>query len=470
MKKPTSWTPALKKSAGPLYHAITNALENDIANGKLRPGELLPTQRELAKRLGVAFTTITRAYAEARKRGLIRATVGRGTFVTSSRSVDSRDEEANASTYNLSINTPPIPAWMYRALTDTLVRVSDDETLIKQGLSYESAKLEAAINSSGLIWLASRRVDANASQVVVTNGAQHALSVLFTTLAKPGDTVLVEALAYPGTQSAAASSGVNLIGVEMDDEGILPDALDALCTRHKPKAIMCVPTLQNPTTAVMSLSRRHEIIAVAARHNVRIVEDDICGPLLADAPPPLAALAPDVCYYIGSISKCVAPGLRVAFVACPTTEDANRLRSAVNASVLMLSPLPLAVACDWINNGTAARAVNSIRAEAVTRGALIRSTLGNVDVRMPRGSLHAWLQLPTNWTVAAFVAEALRRGVRVAPAEWYITPISSVTPRATPHAVRLTVGQPVNSKGVESALTTLASILAGQPTFRTAQI
>jgi len=469
MKK-ASWTPTLKKSEGPLYHAITNALESDIANGKLKPGTLLPTQRELAKRLGVAFTTITRAYAEARKRGLITATVGRGTFVASRHSADSADRNADANTFNLSVNTPPIPAWMYRALSDTLVRVSDDEMLLKQGLSYDPEKLETAIGSAGQTWLAGRRVNANAAQVVVTNGAQHALSVLFTTLARPGDTVLVEALAYPGTQSAAASGGVSLIGVDMDEEGILPDALDKLCTRHKPKAIMCVPTLQNPTTAVMSLSRRHEIIEVAARHNVRIVEDDICGPLLADAPPPLAALAPELCYYIGSISKCVAPGLRVAFVACPTTEDANRLRSAVSASVLMLSPLPLAIAREWINNGTATRALDAIRAEAVTRGALISSTLGNVDVRMPPGSLHAWVQLPTNWTLAAFVAEALRRGVRVAPAEWYTTPTSSATPRATPHAVRLTIGQPANSRGVESALTTLASILAEQPTFRTAQI
>jgi DNA-binding transcriptional MocR family regulator len=469
MKKATAWTPALKKTSGPLYYAITNALEADIASGKLKPGALLPTQRELAKRLDVAFTTITRAYAEARKRGLIRATVGRGTFVASPRS-DPYREDPEATTYNLSINTPPIPTWMYRALTDTLVRVSEDETLIKQGLSYESAKLETAITSAGLTWLSGRRVNANASQVVVTNGAQHALSVLFTTLARPGDTVLVEALAYPGTQSAAASSGVSLIGVEMDSEGILPDALDALCVRHKPKAIVCVPTLQNPTTAVMSLARRHEVIAVAARHNVRIIEDDICGPLLAEAPPPLGALAPELCTYIGSISKCVAPGLRVAFVACPTAEDASRLRSAVNASLLMLSPLPLAVASEWINNGTATRAVNAIRTEAVTRGALIRRTLGKVDVTMPPGSLHAWLRLPANWTPAAFVAEAMRRGVRVAPAEWYITPTSSATPRATPHAVRLTIGQPVNSRGVETALTTLATILAEQPKFRTAQI
>ena len=470
MKTHTSWTPELKKSSAPLYRAITNALETDITSGKLRPGTPLPTQRELAKRLDVAFTTITRAYAEARKRGLINATVGRGTFVASRRPRDPHEEDAHANTYNLSVNYPPLPAWMYRALSETLVSISDDETLIRQGLSYESAKLESAITSAGLTWLTGRQVNANAAQVVVTNGAQHALSLLFTSLTRPGDTVLVEALAYPGAQSAATSNGVKLIGIEMDEEGILPDALNALCVRHKPKAIMCVPTLQNPTTAVMSLGRRHEIVEIAERHKVRIIEDDICGPLLADAPPPLASVAPEVCYYIGSISKCVAPGLRVAFVACPTTEEANQLRSAVNTSVLMLSPLPLAVASEWINNGTAARAVNAIRAEAVTRGALIKSTLGNLDVRMPPGSLHAWLQLPTNWTPAAFAAEALRRGVRIAPAEWYVTPTGSITPRATPHAVRLTIGEPVNSRGVESALATLASILAEQPTFRTVQM
>ena len=451
-----SWTPRLGDESEPVYRAIARALEADIRVGRLEPGDPLPPQRELAERLGVNFTTVTRAYAEARRRGLITATVGRGTFVAEARARAARVGEAGGQ--DLSVNAPPVPRWMPGAFRSTVVRIGADAVLAHNTLSYASRLGDVEAREAGARWLEGRGLQPSPERIVATAGAQHALSLLLSTLARPGDAVLVEALAYPGLQGAAAAAAVRLVGVDIDDEGVRPDALDAACARHAPKALFCVPTLQNPTTAVMSPGRQRDVIDVARRHSLRIVEDDICGPLFPDATP-LAALAPESVVYVGSLSKCVAPGLRTAFVLAPTPDEAVRLGAAVRASVLMLSPLPLAVASAWIADGTAQRAAADIRTEAAARGELARRIFGEASVSAPPGSLHAWLRLPSTWTVAAFVAQAQQHGVRVAPADWYLMPAAEDRAPAPPAAVRLSLGAEPDRAQLERALRTVAGIL-----------
>jgi DNA-binding transcriptional MocR family regulator len=447
----SSWKPRLNRYPGPAYRGIADALESDVRSGRLSAGDPLPTQRDLARTLGINFTTVTRGYDEAKRRGLISATVGRGTFVAS--------PPARASDHDLSVNTPPTPDWMPAAFRDTLARVANDPVLVQQVVTYDARSGDAGVREAGRRWLRGRGLDASADRVVPTAGALHALSLVLSTLVRPGQRVLTEALAYPGLQNIAAAAGVALAGVAIDDEGLRPDALEAACRALKPAMLCCVPSLQNPTAAVMSLDRRREILTIARRHALRIVEDDISGPLLPPpAPTPLAALAPDLVTYIGSLSKCVAPGLRTAFVLTSTSEDASRLDSALRGAQLMLSPLPLAVASAWIADGTAERAANEIRKEATARAELARKLLGADNVVAPDGSLHAWLRLPATWTVAAFVGAAQQRGVRVAPADWYATtPAGQPTP--VPSAVRLTLGAERDRTDVERALRVLASIM-----------
>ncbi|AHG93669.1 aminotransferase class I and II (plasmid) [Gemmatirosa kalamazoonensis] len=463
------WNPRLPRGGGPVYRAIADALEADIKAGRLGAGDALPTQRDLAERLGVNFTTVTRAYAEARRRGLLDARVGSGTFVAgapngSAASTAAVPEETRD--VDLSVNAPPVPAWMGGALRATIESVGADGDVVRQMLTYRTRRGDAMAREAGVAWLRGRGIDASAERVAVTGGAQHALALLLATLARPGDTVLVEALCYPGLEGSAASAGVRLVGVPVDEEGLRPDALDAACRRHGATLLCCVPTLQNPTTAVMSLARRQAIVDVARRRGLRVVEDDICGPLLQDAATPLAALAPDVVTYVGSLSKCVAPGLRTAFVLAPSRDDAARLDAAVRASVLMLSPLPLAVAASWVADGTAARAVADISREAAARGALARALLGAPNVSAPAGSIHAWLRLPSTWTVAGFVAEAQQQGIRVTPADWYVRPDGSARPAPVPNAVRLALGSAPDRAALERALRALAAILAHEPARR----
>jgi DNA-binding transcriptional MocR family regulator len=171
--------------------------------------------------------------------------------------------------------------------------------------------------------------------------------------------------------------------------------------------------------------------------------------------------------YVGSLSKCVAPGLRTAFVLAPSGDDAARLDAAVRASVLMLSPLPLAVASAWIADGTAERAVADVAAEAAARGAVARRVLGESNVDAPAGSLHAWLRLPPTWTVAAFVAQAHQQRVRVAPADWYVMPGADAPP---PNAVRLALGGLADRPRFERTIGALATILEQAPALRASSL
>ncbi|HKN67909.1 MAG TPA: PLP-dependent aminotransferase family protein [Gemmatimonadaceae bacterium] len=461
------WLPALHEHSGPRYRAIADAMEADIQSGRLTPGQSLPTQRELADRLGVNFTTVTRAYTEARRRGLITATVGRGTFVASPHARQLAQGEGAPRDLDLSVNAPALPRWLSATFRTTLETLAGDERVARNVLSYDSRVGDAAAREAGAEWLRGQKLDAPTDRIVPTGGAQHALTLLLLSFTKPGDTVLVESLAYPGLLSAADVARVHVVGVPLDDDGADPDALAALAERHRASLFFCVPTLQNPTTAVMPLARRREIVAVARKQQLRIIEDDICGPLVPEATP-LVALEPEHVIYIASLSKCVAPGLRAAFVLMPDLASAAQMNAAVRSSLLMLSPLPFALAAAWISDGTAARVVNDVRREARARTAIARKYFGDRAISAPTGSLHAWLRLPKSWTVAAFVGQAQQLGIRVAPADWYAAPSSQATP--APAAVRITLGAEADRDRVARALQSLAGLIAQPPSMRSSSL
>ena len=405
------------------------------------------------------FTTITRAYAEAHRRGFLTATVGRGTFVADP-GARTHDESPRAfQDHDLSVNAPPVPAWLNTAFNETVAGLaSDGGSLAQSVLTYSSRLGDAGARQAGANWLRWRGIEAETGRVVVTGGAQHALSLVLSTFVKPGEYIVTEQLAYPGLLNAAALARVRIAAVGMDDHGMRAEDLDAVCQRVRPKMLFCVPTLQNPTAAVMSLERRRDILAVARRHQVRVVEDDICGALYPDAVP-LAALAPDEVIHIASLSKCVAPGLRTAFALLPSTSQADRLTATLRTSLLMLSPLPLAVATTWIADGVAQKAVADIRQETTIRAQMARRILGDECLVAPPGSLHGWLRLPASTTLASFVAQAQQQGVRVAPADWYVTRGDATEAIQVPNAARVTLGAEQDRSRLEHALRVLASIL-----------
>jgi DNA-binding transcriptional MocR family regulator len=272
-------------------------------------------------------------------------------------------------------------------------------------------------------------------------------------LTRPGDVVLTEALNYSGVRRLADLCRVTLIGIPVDTEGLRANAIADACARHAPKVILTTPVTLNPTTATQDLRRRKALIAVAQRYSMMIIEDDIYGHLAGDATPPLAALWPDGVVHVTSLSKCVAPGVRVGYVAAK-----ERLISRLLDALLSLSwtagSLHTAVANELIGSGAARACAAAHRTEALNRLALARRILGQPVAAGPAATYHGWLRLPAAWSERDAAAAFQRHGIIVSPAHHFV-----IGEQAAPAAVRLSLGAIADQASLELALGTMASVL-----------
>jgi len=444
------WSPSLGGRTGPRYRVLVDALAEDVASGLLQPGDRLPTHRGLAEQLRVTVGTVTRAYVEAGRRGLVTGEVGRGTFVRGApASVDG--EEGGA--IDLAQNHPPSPpAGLHGELASALSSVTRPGGLDRL-LDYPVAGGNAPDREAGASFIARAGVAASAERVVVCSGSQHGLLVLLATLLRPGDLLLTESLTYAGLKSVAGLLHLRLVGLPMDGDGLLPDALEQACRQQSARALYLIPTLHNPTTAIMPEGRRREILDVVRRHGLAVVEDDVHGLLPAERPAPLASLDSELVYYLTSTSKALAPGLRVAYVLGPTPMI-PRLVENLRATTWAVAPLTAALASAWIGDGTADPILSARRAEARARQALAREILGAADFDTRSEAYYLWLRLPEPWRRDEFVAAANARGVRLTSAA-----VFAVGRDPVPHAVRLCLGATRSRARLERGLEVVAELL-----------
>jgi DNA-binding transcriptional MocR family regulator len=446
----TSWLPCLEGRKGPRYLAIVEALAEDSASGALAQGSRLPTHRELAQRLGVTVGTVSRAYAEAARRGLTTGEVGRGTFL---RAPGAEDAEADG-LVDLGQNHPPNPVAQPQrtALLAALAALTARGDAARL-LAYPAAGGNAADREAGASWIARAGVEAAADDVIVCTGSQHGLTVVLATLLGPGDLLLTEALTYAGVKAVAGLLHLRLKGLPIDAQGLRPDALEDACRSSDAKALYLIPTHHNPTTAVMPETRRREIVAVARAHGLAVVEDDVHGLLPEERPRPIAALAPERSYYLTSTSKTLAPGLRIAYVAAPPAM-VPRLTASLRATTWAVAPLTAAVASAWIRDGTADALLRARREEARARQAMARARLAEADVETKPEAYYLWLRLPEPWRHDSFAAEARSRGVLVMPAAAF-----AVGREPAPHAVRLCLGAARTREALARGLDVVAGLL-----------
>ncbi|NEI68921.1 aminotransferase class I/II-fold pyridoxal phosphate-dependent enzyme [Rhizobium lusitanum] len=458
-----NWHPDLSRSSSPRYIAIADLIEMDLRSGVLAAGDRLPPQRALAKRLNIDFTTVARGYVEAQKRGLVDSHVGRGTFVTGRQererrgfSLDTAPDPRRASVIDFSMNLPPEP---------------NDPDLVarmREGMSVVAADLIPLLRYQGFggagidkeaagAWLSRRGLTPSQERIFVTPGAHPALLAIFGLLAKPGETVLSENITYPGMRSIAAQLRLNLAGLPMDEDGILPDAFGESCERLRPKALYLNPTLQNPTTLTVPQKRREAIAAIARKYRVPIIEDDAYGFIPLNAPPPMAAIAPDLTWHIGGLAKCIGAGLRLAFVVAPDTKSIWPFVSAMRSNNVMASPLNMALATRWIEDGTADGILRFIRTEAAARQAMVADILPSGSYRADPISFNIWLPLANGWTRATFGSHMRNAGIGVVASDAF------TVEGIVPEAVRVCLGGPISREALKGALDFMAHALEGPP-------
>lgn len=455
----TNWQPSISERDGPRYKAIASAIADDVTSGILPPGAQLPTHRELAYQLGVTVGTVTRAYAEATKLGIVDGEVGRGTFI--------RDREAEAArpafgpvvysnTVNFAHNFPPVGQAEESALRKALTELAADRTL-PDFMSYQPNGGAWPHRKALAQWLTSFGMPAAAENLLISAGAQNAMSITFTALTEPGDIVLTEQWTYPGMLSLAEMLRLRIHGVEMDGEGVRPDSFEAACRAYRPKAFYCLPTHQNPTTGTMSVERREQIAAIAKRYDVIIVEDDIYRFFSVDAPPPLSSYWPDGSVFITSASKQMIPSLRVGMLVAPP-RLMDRIEAGLRTNIWMASPLMSEVTVRWLSDGTAAELIDAKRNELTARQALMRDYLAGFEYRAAPGSLHTWLKLPETWQGGDAASAALAQGITVTSGEAF-----AAEPGPGKNYLRLCIGAPARRSDVEAGLKSLSILLNSAP-------
>lgn len=447
---PALWLPQLTVRGGPRFLQIADALQAAVAGGSLKPGDRLPPQRQLAAQLDVDLTTITRAYDEARRRNLLEGRGARGTYVAA-------PKVELTSILDLSMNTPPPPVgvdfddMLKQGLSQVLMRA--DNALL---MTYHLAGGSDSARKAGARWLEPMFGHLDSRQLVVCPGAQAAIAALVLALTEPGDVILAEPMCYPGLRAAVSQFGRQLIAVAADKHGMAPGMLEEACRQHKPKLVYLNPTLQNPTAITMPERRRKELASIAKRFNVRIVEDDPYW-LLADAPPPpVATFAPEQVYYISTLSKCLTPGLRVAFVLIRDPHERERCLAALRSFALMAAPLMAALATQWIFDGSAGSLVEGVRKEAHLRHRMARDILAGRYSGAGDG-LHVWLELPAYWNPSQFARAADSEGIVVTPAEAFATGSETV------NAIRIALGSIKDRGRLQAGLQRLSHLLARRP-------
>lgn len=414
--------------ADPLYRLLARALARAVERGALAPGQRLPAERALALAVSVSRGTAVAAYDELAADGVVERMAGSGTFVigAGSLSLPPRregsglvarlvDRSAAASTaldLSISVLRRPDDLPAVSVGTTDLAGIEPDTGYSPWGLSGLRAAAAALVTSWGLT--------SQANQVVITTGAQQAISAAAACWVRPGDAVVVEAPTYPGAVAAFLAAGARLVPVAVDDRGVRVDGLTRALREH-PVLAYLQPTLHSPTGSVLAEARRRQIAELLADARVPLVEDHaLAGLLWGEAPPPIAAYAPDhPVAVVGSLSKMFWGGLRVGFVRA-TEPVALRVARVKATQDLGSSAISQVLAERLLTHPGAARFVAGRNAELRGRYEALASALHDrlPDWRWstPGGGLSLWVRIPAP-VAEPFAQAALRDGVAVATAE-----------------------------------------------------
>nr|WP_300309921.1 PLP-dependent aminotransferase family protein [Halomonas sp.] len=450
-------------STQPKYLAIARAMSRAIHAGELIPGTRLPTHRQLADQLGVSVQTVSRAYAQAEKMGLIQARIGSGTWVNAlddnreSAYLRAREPHPETAIIDLSIAHPVCPPSHHLRFRQALSQLSENlhpEVVTANrpiaGLSHQREQAS--------LWLTERLgMPGEADDRVLCNGGAHALMLAVSTVVQHSDLVLTEALTDHGLIALSRTLGFQLRGVPIDERGVMPDALDTACTRYKPRAVCLTPTQLNPTGATMDEQRRNEVASVLERHGVWLIEDDVHALLEPTRLTPLSARIPMQSFHITSLTKSTVPGLRAGYLTVPRSQLHHTL-PRLRATSWMATPLMFEVASLWIEDGTVEDMASAQRELLAERQILAAQILHPLPRMARPSSLHLWLPLPGGWRADELQQVAEQEGLAITTS----TPFM-VEQTVAPSCIRISLGAEPELARLEEGLERLAKLLNDAP-------
>ncbi len=416
------------------YKSLVDSLAADIRAGRLLPGSRLPTHRQLASEHGLALVTASRVYAQLQTMGLVSGETGRGTFVRDpslSPGLGIDQKQVAVGMADLNFNYPALPeqADLLRSALRQLAASGDLDALLRYqphaGRAHERACVARHLAARGLM--------VSAGQVLIVNGAQQGLAVTLMALLKPGDVIAADAVTYSGFKVLAEALHLEIVAIPVLAHGPDLTALAKLCERRRVRAVYSMPTLHNPLGWVMDTAQRSQLVEIARRHDLLLIEDAAYAFLVEDAPPPLASLAAERTVHVCGLSKSVATGLRVGFISAPL-DQVPALERIIRATTWNTPGVLTAIACQWLADGTVMQLEEQKRQDAQTRQGIAAQVLQGLGVCSHPASYFLWLPLVEDARAEPIVAALQREQVAVSSAEPF-----AIT-RHVPQALRLALG------------------------------
>lgn len=453
----TLWRPDPSSLRRPTYLSLAEQFARAIHDGRLPAGTRLPPHRRLADDLKLSVQTVSRAYEELIRRGLISGEIGRGSFVQTHRKEPDPPflPERPREVIDLSILKPVCEPMHVERLQRALAWLATNLPA-SSALSFRPNMVFPRHRAVAVEWLKLCGVSASPLNISITNGASSGITVALMSVAPPGSTVLTEMIGHHTLVPLASYLGCHLQGVAIDEDGLVPAALDEACRQADVRAVFLQPSVINPTAILMSEKRRGEIADVARKHDIAIIESDVLGPLVKGRAPPLAAFAPERTLYITSFTKITVPGLRIGYLAAP-----DRYAAAVAnrhlVSNWMATPIVAEIASKWVDDGTATELVEWQRNALRQRHMIAAEVLSTVTYHSNRDSLHIWLPLPDARPEKDFVSQARLQGVAIAPGMSF-----RISDLPWQPAVRISLGS-ITEGELRAGLGVIAKLLLAAP-------
>lgn len=434
------------------YMALADEVAAQIKDGALKSGDRLPPQRQFAYARNIAVSTASRVYSELLRRGLVVGEVGRGTYVSGDarQGVAAIAAEPRGSRIDLEFNFPVLPEQtpLIAKSLEGLGRPDALHSALHQSTSIGTARMRQVAAQ----FLAGNGWSPATGQMVFTGNGRQSIAAVLSALVPTGGRCGVEAITYPFARGIAAQLGITLVPLAMDEHGMRPDAVQKAHREGRLSAIYVQPVIHNPLGITMPQQRRTDLLRVAEKLDLIVIEDFVYGFL--DDLPPLAMEAPERCVVIDSLSKRVAPGLSLGLIAAPIRlrED---IMAAVRSGGWVAQGYCFAAAERLLSDGTAQEITRLKRADAKVRQQIAAGLLEGLQLQTNPKSYHLWLLLPEQWRSQAFVAAAARHDIALTPSSAF-----AVNPGHAPNAIRLALAQPPIER-LREALATLAHILKG---------
>jgi DNA-binding transcriptional MocR family regulator len=426
----------------PLYLELETKLAGLIRSGAFRPGSRFPSVRHTSREHRVSISTVTEAYRRLEDEGLIEARPRSGYFVAPPRVSEDRFPTTAAK--------PSKPIRIERdSAFDAIMEVSGDPAFVRFGsatpgddivpeqkiaaLTREVMRKHGAaslrytppLGRRELRAALSRRafdmgLNVSPDQIVTTMGGTEAVLLALRAVTRPGDLVAVETPSYFGTLHLVRDLGLRVIEIPVDARsGMVVEALAGALKKHRIAACIVQPHFHNPIGSLMPEERKRQLADLAGQHDFTLIEDDVYGDLAHDGPrPPSIASLSERVIHCGSVSKTIAPGLRVGWAISTTHfEEIRRRKGIQNPWNSTLSELVVASFLDAGGYDRHLRRIRKIYAEQCvrTREAVLDHFPDCARVNRPAGGFVLWVEMPEGFDSEAFTSAAMEKQISIAP-------------------------------------------------------